>query len=73
MLRVFCLCVSVCLVSYYQVITFQRAEKIKGDAKKANKKRNGRATMIILIPSLKMVKIITTVLDSMCRNALGVG
>ena len=57
-LRVFCLYVSVCLVSHYQVITFQQAEKINGGAKKANEERHLRASIILPINSLKMAKII---------------
>ena len=72
-LRVFCLYVYVCLVSHYQVIIFQRAEKTNGDAKKANEERNLRASIILPINSFKMAKIITTVPGSMCRNTLGIG
>ena len=68
------LSVRVCLSCFsHQVIIFQRAEKINGDAKKANEERNLRASIILPINSLKMAKIITTVPGSMCRNTLGIG
>ena len=62
-----------CFVSYYRVITFQRAEGYLGREKKAEDERNRRASIILPISPLKMAKIITTVPGSMCRNALGVG
>ena len=60
-------------VFYYQVIPFQRAEVHLRREKKADDERNRRASIILPISPLKMVKIITTIPGSMCRNALGIG
>ena len=60
MLRVFvCACLLVVYCSY-QVIIFQRAEKITGDAKKINGERNWRASIFLPINPLKVAKINTT-------------
>ena len=70
MLRVFvCVCLSVCFVSYCQVIIFS-AEKTNRDANEVGDERSRRASIFLPI---NCSKIITTVPGSMCRNALGVG
>ena len=67
LLRVLYLCVPVCLFFTYcsfQVITFQRAESMRGDADQVADVRNRRASIFLLI---NLSKIITAVSGSMHR------
>ena len=52
-----------CSVSYYQVIIFQRAEKINGNANEVDDERNRRASIFLPISPLKMAKINTSRFD----------
>ena len=71
LIRVLCLCVPLCLFFMHRFIRqslFSELKNMRGDADQVADVRNLRASTFLLI---NLLKIITTVSGSMCRNALG--